>query len=83
MPDLQQEREHLAQADKHIAEGDARVSEQMTLIERMTEQGQDTVLANEFLRNLEQTLEQWHVHRQIILDEIARLEAQGLDTPGP
>lgn len=74
MSDLQREREHLAQADRHIVEGEACVAEQMALIERMTEQGQDTALAEEFLKNLEQTLKQFQAHRQIIVDEIARLE---------
>jgi translation initiation factor 2B subunit (eIF-2B alpha/beta/delta family) len=72
MPDLQQEREHLAQADQHIVDGEKRVAEQMALIKRMTEQGQDTSLTQDFLQNLEQTLEQWHAHRQLILDRIAQ-----------
>jgi len=72
MSDIQQERDHLAQADQYIAEGEMRVAEQKALIERMTEQGQDTALAEEFLRNLEQTLEQFRNHRQLILDAIAQ-----------
>jgi hypothetical protein len=72
MSDIQQEREHLAQADQYIVEGETRVAEQIALIERMTEQGQDTALAEEFLRNLEQTLEQFRNHRQLILDAIVQ-----------
>jgi hypothetical protein len=72
MSDIQQEREHLAQADQYIAQGETRVAEQIALIERMTEQGQDTALAEEFLRNLEQTLEQFRSHRQLILDAIVQ-----------
>jgi hypothetical protein len=72
MSDIQQEREHLAQADRHIAEGETRVAEQIALIERMAKQGQDITLAEEFLRNLEQSLEQFRNHRQLILDALAR-----------
>ncbi|MFC4171586.1 hypothetical protein ACFOYU_05885 [Microvirga sp. GCM10011540] len=72
MPDTQQEREHLAQADQHIAEGERRVAEQIALIERMIEQGQDTTLAKDFLRTLEQVLPQWHAHRRLILGRIAQ-----------
>ena len=72
MPDMQQEREHLAKANRDIADGERRVAEQIILIQQMTEKGQDTALAEEFLRNLEQTLEQWHVHRRLILEALAR-----------
>ncbi|WP_114946763.1 hypothetical protein [Microvirga calopogonii] len=72
MPNVQQEREHLAKADRDIADGERRVAEQIILIEQMRKDGHDTALAEEFLRNLEQTLEQWHAHRRLILDAIAR-----------
>ena len=72
MPDMQQEREHLAKANRDIADGERRVAEQIILIQQMTEKGQDTALAEEFLRKLEQTLEQWHVHRRLILEALAR-----------
>lgn len=72
MPDPQQEREHLALADRHIAEGDARISKQRRLVEQMAEKGQDTVEAERMLRNFEAVMEQFHVHRQLILDALAR-----------
>jgi hypothetical protein len=72
MPNVQQEREHLAQADRHLAEGERRVAEQIILIQHMTERGQDTTEAQRLLRNFEETLEQWHTHRQLILDAIAQ-----------
>ena len=72
MPDMQQEREHLAKANRDIAHGERRVAEQIILIQQMTEKGQDTALAEEFLRTLEQTLEQWHIHRRLILEALAR-----------
>jgi hypothetical protein len=72
MPNLQQEREHLAKANRGIAEGEKRVAEQIILIEQMRKDGRDTALAEEFLRSLEQTIEQWYVHRQLILDALGR-----------
>jgi hypothetical protein len=45
MPDLQQEREHLAQADRQIAEGRRRVTVQVALIARLAQEEQDTTEA--------------------------------------
>lgn len=39
----------------------------------MKEAGKDTMRAEEMLRTLEETLEAWRAHRQVILDTIARL----------
>ncbi|MBO1909737.1 hypothetical protein J4G37_33700 [Microvirga sp. 3-52] len=72
MPDMQQEREHLAKADRHIAEGERRVAEQIALIERMIGSGQSTALAEEFLQTLEETLKQWRSHRKLILEALAQ-----------
>jgi hypothetical protein len=72
MVDKQKEREDLAKADQDIADGERRVAEQIILIERMRKDGRDTVLAEEFLRMLEQTLEQWNVHRRLILEALAQ-----------
>jgi hypothetical protein len=72
MPNQQQEREHLAKANRDIAEGERRVAEQIILIQQMTERGQDTTQAQQLLQNYEETLEQWYIHRQLILDAIAQ-----------
>ncbi|EIM31211.1 hypothetical protein MicloDRAFT_00002010 [Microvirga lotononidis] len=72
MVDKQKELEDLAKADQDIADGERRVADQIILIEQMIRQGRDTALAEEFLRSLEQTLEQWHVHRRLILDALDR-----------
>jgi|tagenome__1003787_1003787.scaffolds.fasta_scaffold16616537_1 ferritin len=74
MPDLQQEREQLAQADQHIAEGRRRVTDQVALIARLAQEEQDTTEAWRLLRTLEEALEGWYEHRQIILGKIARLD---------
>jgi hypothetical protein len=72
MADLQQEREHLILADRHLAAGERRIAEQITLIEKMIQQGQDAAEAKKLLRNFEVTLKIWHAHRQLILDTIAQ-----------
>ena len=74
MPQASKEREDLAQADQHIAEGEARLAEQRRLIGQMTENGQDSAEAEKLARNFEETLEQFYVHRQLILNEIVRQE---------
>ncbi len=72
MPNQQHEREHLAKANRDIAEGERRVAEQIILIQRMTKRGQDTTQAERLLQNFEEALEQWRIHRQLILDAIAQ-----------
>ncbi len=72
MSDLQKAYEELALADQHLAETESRVSEQIILIEQMTAEGRDTTPAKLRLRSLEQALQEGHVHRQLILDVIAR-----------
>ncbi|MBJ6125636.1 hypothetical protein [Microvirga splendida] len=72
MSDPSMESEHLDKAERHIVEGERRVAAQKTLIARLTEEGRDTALAEEFLQSLEQTLEQWHIHRRLILESLAR-----------
>ena len=72
MPDPQYEREQLALADRHIAEAKERIAEQRRLIEQMAENGQDTAQAERMLRDFEAVLEQFYVHRQLILDALAR-----------
>jgi len=71
MPDMQQEQEHLAKADQHIIDGERRVAELIALIEQMTRVGQKTTLAKDFLRTLEETLDQWRAHRRLILEALA------------
>jgi hypothetical protein len=72
---LQMECEHLIMADRHLADGEKRVANQIDLIAWMIQKDHDITEAQKLLRNFEETLEQWHVHRQLILAEIARQEA--------
>jgi hypothetical protein len=67
MPDGQQEREYLAQADQHIAESEQRLANQVRVIEWMIQNGHNTALAEECLLHLQQDLEQWRTDRQLIL----------------
>ncbi|WP_046869260.1 hypothetical protein [Microvirga massiliensis] len=74
MPDLEQERLDLDTADRHLAEGERRITDLILLIEDQTAQGRDTTEARKLLRNFEQTMETWRVHRQLIADAIARAQ---------
>ena len=56
MPDLEQERAHLALADQHIAVGEKRVADQTRLVAHLIEQGRDIARARDLLRLLEETL---------------------------
>jgi hypothetical protein len=73
MPTLQEERENLNKVDQDIADSERRVIEQIRRIVEMDRHGMDTRDAREMLQLLEDTLEQWRLHQQAILDEIARL----------
>ena len=59
----------LAKIDRDIAEGERHVAEQIVLIKWMTEECLDTTLAQKLLFNLEELLEHWHAHRELILEE--------------
>jgi hypothetical protein len=71
--DLQRERDDLAKADEVILKGERRVSEQLIVIERLALRGEDIAAAEELLANLLANLDQWHVHRAIILERIRQL----------
>jgi hypothetical protein len=60
--------EVLAKIDRDIADGERHVAEQIVLIRWMRDECLDTSLAEKLLCNLEQILEHWHAHRQLILE---------------
>ena len=70
--------EVLAKIDRDIAEGERHVAEQIVLIKWMREQCLDTTLAQNLLSNLEQILEHWHTHRQLIMEANPQDRAQDL-----
>jgi hypothetical protein len=69
------ERCDLVKADKDIVEGSHRVDQQQLLIERMFEQGHDTVQARTLVLNLKHTLDAWRGHRMLIIKRITTLKA--------
>ncbi|KLK90746.1 hypothetical protein AA309_23850 [Microvirga vignae] len=70
--------EILAKIDQDIAEGERHVAEQIALLKWMSEECLDTTLAQNLLFNLEQILEHWHAHRQLILEANPQDQAQDL-----
>jgi uncharacterized protein (UPF0335 family) len=65
------EHDHLAQAIRHIARAEEMVTEQRDLIERMSEHGHDTKLAENLLHTMRNTLNQMYEHRAMIEAAIA------------
>lgn len=75
MLSLAQEQAHLAKAELDIADGQRRIAAQELRIQAMRHKGHDTRRAEELLATLQDTLVQWHAHRDEILRTILRLEA--------
>jgi hypothetical protein len=66
------EAQHLAQADRHIADAERRITEQEQRITDMEAAGRDAAEGQRLLAKLREALKELHVHRRLILDEIAR-----------
>ena len=79
MPDPEQERADLAQAEIDIVDGERRITVQRILVARLRQDGHDVTQAERLLANLEQTLNEWQAHRALILDTITRPQ----DAPNP
>lgn len=71
---LEDERGHLAKADRDLAEGERRISAQMLIIEHLRATGHGTDAAERLLLTLRETLETWLNHRVLIVETITRLE---------
>ncbi|MGI3778727.1 MAG: hypothetical protein ACRYGC_15670 [Janthinobacterium lividum] len=71
---LEDERGHLAKADRDLAEGERRISAQMLMIEHLRATGHGTDAAERLLLTLRETLEAWLNHRVLIVEAITRLE---------
>ena len=69
------EREDLARADRDIAAGEKRIADQILVIQGLITSGRDTTEAETRLHTYRQTLQGQRRLRDLILDEIARLEA--------
>jgi len=65
------EHDHLAQAARHIARAEEMVTEQRSLMERMSERGHDITLAENLLHIMQNTLERMYEHRAMIEAAIA------------
>ena len=78
MPKTLNKCEVLAKINRDIAEGERHVAEQIALIKWMSEECLDTTLAQNLLFNLEQILERWHAHRQLILEANPRDQVHDL-----
>ncbi len=60
------QRPYLDSADRHITETEGLIFRQQELIQRLSASGQDTASAARFLGLLEQTLERFRAHRDLV-----------------
>ncbi|ACL63236.1 hypothetical protein [Methylobacterium nodulans] len=62
----------LDEVDQHIADGERRISDIAARIEQGRAVGRDTSLAEELLRLMHETVEQWRIQRQLIVEALDR-----------
>ena len=71
MTNIEQELKDLALADRHILEARARVEVQRLRVEALRQSGSDNLCqAVDFLKTMEQTLEQFCAHRLTIVQTL-------------
>ena len=70
MNDPDQERRHLAQADRHIAECKSLIARQEELVRRITQRGQSTDWAEDTLNAFQSSLDAFEAHRKLIVSAI-------------
>jgi hypothetical protein len=67
---MDQERRHLAQADRHIAECKALIVRQQELVRRIAQRGQQTDWAEDTLNALQSSLRAFEAHRKLIVSAL-------------
>lgn len=72
MTSTEKELNDLALADRHILEGEARIGAQKLRLDELRRSGSDLDQAVDLLRTMEQTLEQFRVHRLTIVQTLER-----------
>jgi hypothetical protein len=68
--DLDQERRHLAQAERHILQAKGFISRQQLIIEELTAKGYPTDETHATLKALQRCLHSFERHHAIILNEL-------------
>jgi hypothetical protein len=76
MMDLRTEKIHLEKAERDISAAEHRIGEQALRVESLRQGGHDTKQAERLLESMRQMTTQLHQHRELILEQIARLEAR-------
>jgi uncharacterized protein (DUF342 family) len=59
---------HLVQVNRHIVETKRHIAHQRKFIEELAQDGQETELAEDLLKALEETLAAFERHRRVILE---------------
>jgi hypothetical protein len=68
----QRERAHLAEADRHLTNGKRRVARQQRLVAELKADGHSTAKAQQLLRTMQESLAQYEIHRQAIVDKLTK-----------
>ena len=69
--DPDQERKHLAQADRHVAEAKKHILRQRVLVQKAIKTGRPSAEAQSMLEALQANLRGFEKHRQLILTSLA------------
>ena len=75
MPDIAQERAHLADAEDHIADGKRLIERLERLMERLQAQNGDTAIAERSLATMREALALFEEQRELILRTIDDIES--------
>jgi hypothetical protein len=75
MRNLDEERLHLAEADRHIAQGERNIAGVEALIERIRERGGNTEDAERSVEAMKEVLATFRDHREGIIRTIEAIEA--------
>lgn len=68
----EQELSDLALANRHISEAQVRIEAQQLHVNALHQSGSDSTQATDLLKTMEQTLEQFHEHRLVIIRTLER-----------
>ncbi len=73
--DREAEVRRLNEADGHVATGERHVTEQQLIVDKLRAEGRDTQEAKRLLKMMQDSLDAYREHRQLILEMIAQIDA--------
>ncbi|HEX6840967.1 MAG TPA: hypothetical protein VF113_05555 [Stellaceae bacterium] len=82
MPDLAKEQADLERAERDIREGEERIANQSRIVAELRRDRHDTVEAEKLLWAMQQSLEAWKTHRDIIRSLLADAKKRAQERGG-